>query len=189
MSENRRTRLQGSVLIQNAGKNSTPLAQTKFTIARNAGNPLRANISETVLVLLINEQGEKEKGRDEREFSWCCSFLWGFGWRGTERRRAWLAAAQWSGSQSRRRFFAGLAAGSRSGRETQAAHLHRGIQTGHSTGSRGRRCHTRRYRFSPAPGRLVLLAAGNLAARAGQRHPRGADSAEARAEVQAPSDG
>ena len=30
--------------------------------------PLRANISETVLVLLINEQGEKEKGRDEREF-------------------------------------------------------------------------------------------------------------------------
>jgi len=36
--------------------------------------PLRANISETVLVLLINEQGEKEKGRDEREFSWCCSF-------------------------------------------------------------------------------------------------------------------
>jgi hypothetical protein len=30
---------------------------------------LRANISETVLVLLINEQGEKEKGRDEREFS------------------------------------------------------------------------------------------------------------------------
>jgi hypothetical protein len=32
-------------------------------------SPLRANISETVLVLLINEQGEKEKGRDEREFS------------------------------------------------------------------------------------------------------------------------
>jgi hypothetical protein len=30
---------------------------------------LRANISETVLVLLINEQGEKEKGRDERRFS------------------------------------------------------------------------------------------------------------------------
>jgi hypothetical protein len=26
---------------------------------------LRANISETVLVPLINEQGEKEKGRDE----------------------------------------------------------------------------------------------------------------------------
>jgi hypothetical protein len=35
---------------------------------------LRANISETVLVLLINEQGEKEKGRDEREFSWCSFF-------------------------------------------------------------------------------------------------------------------
>ena len=52
------------------------------------GITLRANISETVLVLLINEQGEKEKGRDEREFSWCCCFLRGFGWRGTERRRA-----------------------------------------------------------------------------------------------------
>ncbi len=38
-----------------------------------------ANIRETVLVLLINEQGEKEKGRDEREFSWCGSFPWGFG--------------------------------------------------------------------------------------------------------------
>src|SRR6266581_7447361 len=49
---------------------------------------LCAKISETVLVLLINEQGEKEKGRDEREFSWCCSFPWGFGCRGTERRRA-----------------------------------------------------------------------------------------------------
>src|SRR5437899_4363287 len=32
---------------------------------------LRANICETPVVLLINEQGEKEKGRDEREFSWC----------------------------------------------------------------------------------------------------------------------
>ncbi len=40
---------------------------------------LCANIRETVLVLLINEQGEKEKGRDEREFSWCGSFPWGFG--------------------------------------------------------------------------------------------------------------
>jgi len=39
---------------------------------------LRANISETVLVLFINEQGEKEKGRDEREFSWC-SFFGGIG--------------------------------------------------------------------------------------------------------------
>src|SRR5260370_32482792 len=61
---------------------------------------LRANISETVLVLLINEQGEKEKGRDEREFSRCCSFPRGFGWRGTERRRAKRAAAECSGSQS-----------------------------------------------------------------------------------------
>src|SRR6266853_710370 len=61
---------------------------------------LRANISETVLVLLINEQGEKEKGRDEREFSRCCSFPRDFGWRGTERRRAKRAAAQCSGSQS-----------------------------------------------------------------------------------------
>src|SRR5580700_7597866 len=55
-------------------------------------HPLRANISETVLVLLINEQGEKEKGRDEQYLSWCSS-LWGFGWRGTERRRAKRAAA------------------------------------------------------------------------------------------------
>jgi hypothetical protein len=38
---------------------------------------LRANIFETVLVPLINEQGEKEKGT--YEFSWCCSFSWGFG--------------------------------------------------------------------------------------------------------------
>ncbi len=30
---------------------------------------LRANISETVLVPLFAEQGEKEKGRDEHEFS------------------------------------------------------------------------------------------------------------------------
>ena len=31
--------------------------------------PLRANIPETAVVLLINEQGEKEKGRDEWHFS------------------------------------------------------------------------------------------------------------------------
>src|SRR2546422_552521 len=43
---------------------------------------LRANICETPVVLLINEQGEKEKGRDEREFSWVF-FPWGFGGRGT----------------------------------------------------------------------------------------------------------
>jgi hypothetical protein len=38
----------------------------------SAGRTLRANIPETPVVLLINEQGEKEKGR--YEFSWCCSF-------------------------------------------------------------------------------------------------------------------
>ena len=42
---------------------------------------------------------------------------------------------------------------------------------------------------SPPPRRFVLVAAGNLAARAGQRHSRGTDFAEARTEVQAPSDG
>src|SRR5260370_9429605 len=77
---------------------------------RYAGPALRANISETVLVLLINEQGEKEKGRDEREFSRCCSFPRGFGWRGTERRRAQRAAAECSGSQSGGRLPLGRAA-------------------------------------------------------------------------------
>jgi hypothetical protein len=72
------------------------------------GETLRANIRETPVVPLINEQGEKEKGRHEWHFSWC-SFLGGFGWRGTERRRAKRAAAQWSGSQSGRRLPAGLA--------------------------------------------------------------------------------
>ena len=48
---------------------------------------LRANISETPPVVLINEQGEEEKDRDEGEFSWCCVYR-GVGWRGTERRRA-----------------------------------------------------------------------------------------------------
>jgi energy-coupling factor transporter ATP-binding protein EcfA2 len=85
---------------------------------------LRANIPETSLVPLINEQGEKEKGRNEREFSWCCSFSWGFGCRGTERRRAKRAAAQCSDSQSGRRFGAGFAAGSRSSCQTEAADLH-----------------------------------------------------------------
>src|SRR5713226_4626478 len=92
--------------------------------------PLRANIPETTVVLLINEQGEKEKGRDEREFSWC-SFLWGFGCRGTERRRAQRAAAEWSDSQSGRRFGAGFAAGFRSGCQAEAADLHSGVQTTH----------------------------------------------------------
>src|SRR6202795_469931 len=48
--------------------------------------PLRANISETLPVVVINEQGEEEKNKDEQEFSWCC--LRGRGWRGTKRRRA-----------------------------------------------------------------------------------------------------
>ncbi len=89
-------------------------------------NALRANISETGLVLLINEQkGEKEEIRDEREFSWCCSFPWGFGCRGTERRLAsWRAAAECSSSQSGRRSGAGFAAGSRSSCQTEAADLH-----------------------------------------------------------------
>src|SRR5580700_4786209 len=47
---------------------------------------LRANISETLPVVVINEQGEEEKNKDEQEFSWCC--LRGRGWRGTKRRRA-----------------------------------------------------------------------------------------------------
>src|ERR1035441_9062936 len=70
---------------------------------------LCANISETVLVLLINEQGEKEKGSDEREFSWFCFFS-KLGCPGTERRRAWRAEAEWSGSPSGRRSGADLAA-------------------------------------------------------------------------------
>jgi hypothetical protein len=48
---------------------------------------LRANISETPAVVLINEQGEEEKRRYEGEVFWC----WvsgGRGWRGTKRRRA-----------------------------------------------------------------------------------------------------
>src|SRR6202011_6343482 len=89
---------------------------------------LRANIRETPVVPLINEQGEKEKGRDEWHFSWC-SFLGGFGWRGTERRRAKRAAAQWSGSQSGCRFDAGFAAGFRRGCQSEAADLHSGVQT------------------------------------------------------------
>jgi hypothetical protein len=50
---------------------------------------LRANISETLPVVVINEQGEEEKNKDEalpaashpdpEEFSWCC--LRGRGWR------------------------------------------------------------------------------------------------------------
>src|SRR6266851_2303010 len=104
--------------------------QNTFSSLDNEGGlirkkTLRANISETGLVLLINEQlGEKEEIRDEWEFSWCCSFPWGFGCRGTERRRAKRAAAECSGSQSGRQSGAGFAAGSRSSCQTEAADLH-----------------------------------------------------------------
>src|SRR5437879_6588122 len=83
---------------------------TDCSVPWSGQNTLRANISETSLVPLINEQGEEEKGRDEWHFSWC-SFLWGFGCRGTERRRAERAAAQWSGSQSGRRLPVDLGSG------------------------------------------------------------------------------
>jgi hypothetical protein len=52
-----------------------------------AAATLRANISETPPVVLINEQGEEEKRRYEGEFFWCC-VGGGRGWRGTKRRRA-----------------------------------------------------------------------------------------------------
>jgi transposase len=81
----------------NSAKRNWQAAQPRyageFTIVpalRNPENYSKADakrppshIPETGLVPLINEQGEKEKGR--YEFSWCCSFSWGFGWRGTER--------------------------------------------------------------------------------------------------------
>ena len=95
------------------GKENLILFPLKREGARNRKAAVRcralcANIPETPVVLLINEQGEKEKGSDDRKFSWCCSFFWGFGWRGTERRRAKRAAAQWSGSQSGCRLSAGF---------------------------------------------------------------------------------
>jgi hypothetical protein len=52
-----------------------------------APSALRANISETLSVPIINEQSEEEKIRDEQEFCWCCVSE-GRGWRGTKRRRA-----------------------------------------------------------------------------------------------------
>jgi bifunctional non-homologous end joining protein LigD len=145
---------------------------------------LRANIHETPVVLLINEQGEKEKERDEREFSWC-SFFGGFGWRGTERRRAKRAAAQWSGSQSGCRFDAGFAAGFRSGCQSEAAELHSGVQTTDPARG-GSRCSDARWPWRlSTPRRSVLVSADLLAARAGHWNPRGSDSTETRAEIQA----
>src|SRR6266480_6114094 len=107
----------------------------------------------------------------KREFSWCCSFLWGFGCRGTERRLAsWRAAAQCSGSQSGRPSGAGL---------------HSGVQTTHLTRSRTRCDDARRPGHPSPPRRSVLVSADLLAARTGPWNPRGSDSTETRAEVQA----
>jgi hypothetical protein len=109
---NNRTVRKQLVLSTADGKYQVPSSIRRWSpvgdFFRNHLTALRANIRETPVVPLINEQGEKEKGRDEWHFSWC-SFLGGFGWRGTERRRAKRAAAQWSGSQSGRRLPAGLA--------------------------------------------------------------------------------
>src|SRR6266513_1532810 len=152
--------------------NAGALKHFEFASLKPAA-PLRANISETGLVLLINEQkGEKEEIRDEREFSWCCSFPWGFGCRGTKRRLAsWRAAAQWSGSQSGRRSGAGFAAGSRSSCQSEAADLHSGVQTTHLTRSRSR-CDDARWPWGPSsPRRSVLVSADILAARAGPGNP------------------
>ena len=54
------------------------LISARWSVVHRRRNPrpLRANIPETSLVPLINEQGEKEKGRDA--LSWC-SFFWGVG--------------------------------------------------------------------------------------------------------------
>src|SRR5215470_19796561 len=87
------------------------------------GNALRANISETAVVLLINEQGEKEKERDE--FSWCCSFSWGFAWRRTALRLASRAFAPFRARQSGRRGGHWRTAGPRSSCQSKAADLHR----------------------------------------------------------------
>src|SRR5712664_2810588 len=103
-------------------ESQSPEPSARSNLGEIPPSSLRANIPETVLVTLINEQGEKEKGR--YEFSWCCSFSWGFGWRGTERRRAKRAAAQLSDSQSGRRFGREFATRSRSGCQTEAADLH-----------------------------------------------------------------
>ena len=141
---------------------------------------LRVNIPETSLVPLINEQkGEKEEIRDEREFSWCCPFPWGFGCRCTPLR----------GSQSGRRSGAGFAAGSRSSCQTEAADLHSGLQTTHLARSRSRSGDARWSGRPTPPRRSVLVSADLLAARAGPWNPRGSDPTETRAEVQAQPDG
>ena|SRR6267154_1328861 len=78
------------------------------------------------------------------------------------------AAAECSGSQSGRRSGAGFAARSRSSWQTEAADLHRGVQTTHFTRSRSRGDDARwPWRPSP-PRRSVLVAVDLLAARAGR---------------------
>jgi hypothetical protein len=63
--------------IHHSRKDLNKANPTKEAAVRGSGDglaTLRASIFETPVVLLINEQGEKEKGRDEREFSWCLVF-------------------------------------------------------------------------------------------------------------------
>src|SRR6266480_4842072 len=96
-----------------------------------------------------------------------------------------LAAAECGGSQTGRRSGAGFAAGSRSSCQTEAADLHSGVQTTHLTRSRTRCDDARRPGHPSPPRRSVLVSADLLAARTGPWNPRGSDSTETRAEVQA----
>jgi hypothetical protein len=51
-------------------KSGVSISGATVTItSQGTGVALRANIRETPVVLLINEQGEEEKGRDEWHFS------------------------------------------------------------------------------------------------------------------------
>jgi hypothetical protein len=62
------------------------------------GRTLRGNIPGTALVLLINEQDEKEKSRDDRDFSWT-SFHWGLA--GAERSEGERSQPQRSGAAAK----------------------------------------------------------------------------------------
>jgi len=72
--------------MENSADLTNPMAKLRVSIGHNqtcygpAKGTLCANISDTILVLLINKQGKKEKGSNEREFSWGSAFR-GFGWR------------------------------------------------------------------------------------------------------------
>jgi hypothetical protein len=66
-SQLNKARLRLRELLQEAFRSS---ARNKRELTRRS-LALCANIGETSLVPLINEQGEKEKGRDGRQFSWC----------------------------------------------------------------------------------------------------------------------